>query len=354
MGWFAQIAEDVLWEVDQAEKLIGGKKNKEFVSTLVDLKILANLALYHSRRASAGFSWALFKHSQDINMLDDAIRYEGQAIEAWEGIVEAAGDVYHHNLAMGRASASLAGHWRDELIVLKNGLKELQEQRKNFQPTVSEGKPLIAHVPIRKTAPGEGLIVRATVNGQEPIIHVRLGYSDSSGEFSYTNMEQTEPSLYRAVIPGPEIVESLNYFIEAVDGTGQRATYPRGERAHPIAVIVANDKLPPLVLHSPITSASAGEPLRIVAEVRDLSGVKWVRLRYRSVTQFQDFHALEMLPTDEDGEYQAVVPGEHLDPKWDFMYLIEAMDNSGNGNIYPDLEKETPYIIVRLQRDLPQ
>jgi hypothetical protein len=61
-----------------------------------------------------------------------------------------------------------------------------------------------------------------------------------------------------------------------------------------------------------------------------------------------------MLPTDEDGEYQAVVPGEHLDPKWDFMYLIEAMDNSGNGNIYPDLGKETPYIIVRLQRDLPQ
>lgn len=287
-------------------------------------------------------------------MLDDAIHYEGQAIEAWEGIVEAAGDVYHHNLAMGRASASLAGHWRDELIALKNGLKELQEQRKNFQPTVSEGKPLIAHVPIRKTAPGEDLIVRATVNGRKPIIHVRLGYSDSSGEFSYTNMEQTEPSLYRAAIPGSEIIESLNYFIEAVDGTGQRTTYPRGERAHPTAVIVANDKIPPLVLHTPITSAPAGKPLRIVAEVRDLSGVKWVRLRYRSVTQFQDFQALEMLPTDEEGEYQAVVPGEHLDPKWDFMYLIEAVDNSGNGNIYPDLEKETPYIIVRLQRDLPQ
>jgi hypothetical protein len=32
------------------------------------------------------------------------------------------------------------------------------------------------------------------------------------------------------------------------------------------------------------------------------------------------------------------------------MYFIEAMDTAGNGRIYPDLEVETPYIVVRLQR----
>ena len=32
------------------------------------------------------------------------------------------------------------------------------------------------------------------------------------------------------------------------------------------------------------------------------------------------------------------------------MYFIEAMDNEGNGRIYPDLNKETPYIVVKLQR----
>jgi hypothetical protein len=32
------------------------------------------------------------------------------------------------------------------------------------------------------------------------------------------------------------------------------------------------------------------------------------------------------------------------------MYLIEAMDACGNGAIYPDLEVETPYVVVQLER----
>jgi hypothetical protein len=32
------------------------------------------------------------------------------------------------------------------------------------------------------------------------------------------------------------------------------------------------------------------------------------------------------------------------------MYYIEAIDSCGNGRIYPDLEEETPYIVVRLRR----
>ncbi len=38
---------------------------------------------------------------------------------------------------MMRAERSdLAGHWRDELVALQNGLKELQKQREDFQPQV--------------------------------------------------------------------------------------------------------------------------------------------------------------------------------------------------------------------------
>jgi hypothetical protein len=32
------------------------------------------------------------------------------------------------------------------------------------------------------------------------------------------------------------------------------------------------------------------------------------------------------------------------------MYFLEVMDRDGNGRIYPDLDQETPYIVVRLQR----
>jgi hypothetical protein len=48
--------------------------------------------------------------------------------------------------------------------------------------------------------------------------------------------------------------------------------------------------------------------------------------------------------------YAATVPAEDVVSKWDFMYLIEAIDNAGNGRIFPDLEKEAPYVVVHLDR----
>jgi hypothetical protein len=30
------------------------------------------------------------------------------------------------------------------------------------------------------------------------------------------------------------------------------------------------------------------------------------------------------------------------------MYYIEAMDEHGNGRVYPDLEIETPYVVVKV------
>jgi hypothetical protein len=36
------------------------------------------------------------------------------------------------------------------------------------------------------------------------------------------------------------------------------------------------------------------------------------------------------------------------------MYYIEVMDMAGNGCIYPDIEKEAPYVIVMLEREPAQ
>jgi dienelactone hydrolase len=264
--WFAQASADVLRSVGEAEKRAGKDRNKEFDSTMVDLKILANLALYHSRRIHAGLSYALFKQAQDASALDDAIAHEGRAIQAWEKLVEAAGDVYNDNLMMGLPSSGLAGHWKDELVELKKGLKALQQEQESFRPAAGQNNSLIARFLSRKPGPGD-------------------------------------------------------------------------------------DYEPPTLTSQPVTSAPADKPLTITAEARDPSGVKSVRLRYRSVNQYQDYRTLEMTPTGKRDRYQAVIPAEHVIPKWDLMYFIEVVDNRGNGKIYPDMEKETPYVVVRLQRE---
>jgi hypothetical protein len=255
-AWFARAAADVLALADEAEKRAGVNRGQELVSTLVDLRILANLALYHSHRIPAGLGMALFNRSKDVNALDDAIAHERRATQAWEAIVRAAGDVYADDLRMGVPFAALNGHWRDELAALNRGLAALEKQRAGLPP------------------------------GDRPTARTALG----------------------------------------------------------------GDTQPPAVRHRALVGAPAGQPLRISAEVEDPSGVKWVRLRYRAVNQHQDYSTLEMLPTGPGNRYQAEVPAAGIDPKYDFMYLIEVMDKAGNGGIYPDLEVETPYVVVKLAR----
>jgi len=256
--WLAGASADILEAVAEAEKRIGAQRGKEFDSTMTDLKIMGNLALYHSRRIPAGLAYALFARTSDPKALDDAIAHEKRAIEAWEDLVKAAGDVYNDDLAFGRPSAGLSGHWRDELAALKKGLEKLEDERKTLKPATPAAK-----------------------------------------------------------IP---------------------------------AVAAKKDNEPPEVRHTPVATAPAGKPLTLRATVTDPSGVKWVHLKYRGVTQFEDYRTLAMAPAAEKGVYEAEVPAEHVAPPWDFMYFIEVMDNAGNGRIWPDLEKETPYVVVRLQR----
>ncbi len=44
------------------------------------------------------------------------------------------------------------------------------------------------------------------------------------------------------------------------------------------------------------------------------------------------------------------IPSSFIDSKWDLMYFVEVMDTNGRGRMYPDLEKETPYVVVSARR----
>ena len=69
--------------------------------------------------------------------------------------------------------------------------------------------------------------------------------------------------------------------------------------------IATGDRTAPVVVHRPVTTARVGKPLTITAEVSDPAGVKWVRLRYRSVNQREDYRTLPMLPAGRNDHYRA-------------------------------------------------
>lgn len=117
---------------------------------------------------------------------------------------------------------------------------------------------------------------------------------------------------------------------------------------------VFSDIEPPRVRLEPPGKARPGEDLLVAAKVEDASGVQTVRLRYRRLTQFEDYQTADMTLGPETGLYAARIPGDFIKPKWDLMYFIEALDRHGNGRNYPDLEVETPYVIVPVARPLPR
>lgn len=258
--WFARTSREVLAEVAKAEKSVGRRqRSKEFDSTIVDMKILAHLAGYHSQRILSGLNYALFRRSHNVKALDEAIAHERQAIAEWQNIVNAAGVVYADNLMMGRQSMDLTGNWSDELAALKKGLAAVEQERRNANTNA------VVAIPIPRRS-------------------------------------------------------------------------------------ISKDREPPLLKHTPIITARPNQPLRVTAKVTNPSGIKWVRLRYRGVTQFEDYETLPMQRVGTSDDYEAVVPADKIVPGWDFMYYFEVMDNAGNGKIYPDFEKETPYVVVKLAR----
>ena len=84
--------------------------------------------------------------------------------------------------------------------------------------------------------------------------------------------------------------------------------------------------------------------------VRSPAGVKWVRLRYRPVNQYLDYATLPMQPTGKPDEYTATIPADQIQPCYDLMYYIETTDTRAHGRIWPDLEVEQPYVVVKLKR----
>lgn len=259
--WFQKTSDDLNRLIGAAEKSIGNNRTKEFVSTITDLKILSNLALYHSKRILAAVNYCLFEQTNDVAALGAAITYERHAIEAWRKITIAAADVYADDLMMGVREANLCGSWKDELVALEKGMQALEQKKNAVKPDA-----LSRHAP------------------------------------SY---------------PAANLVNYSPLFT---------------------------------VSHQPVTNLEVGKPLIIKVKASAPAGIKWLRVRYRSVNQEKEYKTLPLLPTGEKGIYQAIIPSEEIDPRWDFMYYLQVMDNKSHGKTFPDLNKETPYIIVTLVR----
>ncbi len=99
-----------------------------------------------------------------------------------------------------------------------------------------------------------------------------------------------------------------------------------------------------------VRSARPGQDLVVSALVKSPLEIQSVRLRYRHLTQFEDYETVEMAFDRASGRYVGVIPGSFIVPEWDLMYFVEVLPKHGPGRKAPDLEREMPYVIVPVER----
>jgi hypothetical protein len=262
--WFDQTYRQIDSLLNKASAVMGDTQNKEFISTVTDLRILSYLAQYHSRRIPAAVSYRIFERTGDPHALDDAIAYEVNAIESWRNIVASAGDVYAPDLMMGVREAGhggmihrLAGHWKDELQYLEEGLGLLNAQRNALAGIEKErtapvyiadrGVPYtelfqIQHQDIVSSPRNQDIAISATVKAPAGVKWVKLRYRAVNQYLDYqtlTMKADPESDIYSATIPAAQIDTQfdLMYFIELMDCDGNGRNYPDFEVETPYVVV---------------------------------------------------------------------------------------------------------------------
>jgi len=347
--WFASVSDSILHFVDAAEEANGETDNNAYQSAITDLRILAGLSLYYSHRVEAAVHYNLFKKTNNIIALDDAIRSEGKAIQAWQGIVEAAGDQYAENLMMGICRMNMCGHWRTDLQQLKDEFENLKDLRTDLLKETGEAEFHIHHVPVRHLKPGNKLPVAANITAND-VKSVRCAIQTGNNDYRFFEMTPDGQKVYRTEAEIPLHISTLSYYIEATNDKGEKTVFPQHGSQNPVSVLVTNDITGPDASIERIESAPTGQPLKITASVSDPSGVKWVRLRYRHVTQFEDYQSADMILDEEKNIYECEIPASFITPGWNIMYFVETMDKASNGCQYPDFRFEQPYVVVKPAR----
>ncbi len=261
--WFTSVAQQVLDDIEAAAAAGGERKEisrAEFRTTTTDLRILAQLALYHAARMRAAVWYNVYLQAEsDEFAMDQCLVAESKAIEAWRGIIAAAGDVYAETLHFGVHRVGFSDHWKEELVLLEEGYAELQAMPRKAVLDAGTRQRLLQQI-------------------------------------------QSPPA---------------------------RNTSIQIER---------------------VPTATPGQDLLITATVEEDSPLESISLRYRHLTQFEDYQTVPMVWDAERNGYTATIPADFIVPQWDLMYFIEAVDRQGQGCKLPDLEKELPYVIVTVLR----
>lgn len=245
--WYRQFASETRTAVVDAERA-ATDTDGEFRTTVLDLRMLADLAEYHAEKTAAALALAFYQETQDQDYLSVAYRAAQAAREAWTTMADRGREAYHDDLVFGMGpSRADSGQWIDRLEEIDADIEELSQLIKQNDIDM-DYKVKINRVDLDRSEqpsfnfPSIDITLPETVRAGEAIeVEVQTGELNPHQGLTlhYRHTDQTEGSFeqiemdpidrgYRATIPGDYVTAEwdLQLYCSSTDEAGDALLYP--------------------------------------------------------------------------------------------------------------------------------
>ena len=153
-----------------------------------------------------------------------------------------------------------------------------------------------------------------------------VAYRFNSSDWQYSLLDFASGHSYQSSITGYAPGDTIRYFIQAVDHSGQRRTQPDFAQLDPHIFVVEGDAQAPVISHNPIESIGNDEVTFIVL-AEDASGIASVSFTYRTDEGAE--HSQDMVYGGNDLYLYTLFP-DFTEGDVYFYYQIKAEDSLGN------------------------
>ncbi len=342
--------------VDHAGKArtlgISPEANKEFEYLARNTSALKALSFYYADKIEAAVDWSLarkFGGPYHARQMQQKLQ---TYLKDWDELVMITDKAFRPFVET-LCGSTEQFHWRTEGKKLAKDIALVNDCVATETIKMATAKqPTIFAVPVLRAEPGKPIEVKTCIYGAEPgpsavTLRFRLAGVPPSRQahqgYQHLEMTKGEHGIYTATITPDQLGAPsgiLEYFVDAW-AINMNITAPADDPWNkPFRVTFGPDRTAPSVEILPAQPNQKAGKIIISARVTDPAGVMRVRLNYKKMPSFYQWETVDM--KREGDLFMVELPLNYEG----FQYNYEAIDNCGNGIVWPDVRREAPYLTV--------
>lgn len=315
---------------------------QELEAMFVDFQALQQLCTSVRFRLEAAYHLGLYRRSDNYAALSTASSFLTQSQDAWKRFTAITTRRFHPFLET-RRMQSLAYHWAwlNDRFAEDTQILNSEQQRWESLGSDNTWIPTFGHIPARKVAPGEPLVIEVSIPPNIPVQDLEVRFRNSAGEGANLAMgPSTIDRVWTTTVPENAIRSGrIEYFISGVLA-GKRVQSTQINDNLSYIIPIGKDNTPPRIQVNTINFDQGTGQASIEATIDDETGISAVRLWHKPLTSDQPWQAIAV--QSEGNMYKT----KFSVPKDGVMISLEAVDDLLQGTMWPNVFVDTPYKVL--------